>query len=93
MVLECERAREKTQEERFEETKEPPIKVKWFDCNKRDRQHMNVRSKLVAKQINTNKKQGFFAVWEKSHPYRSWRVKTCRTRRRLAHAKTRAGEA
>ena len=46
MVLENERAR----------------KVKRVDRNKRDRQHMNVRSRLVTKQINTSKEQGFFAA-------------------------------
>ena len=46
----------------FEETKKPPIKVKRVDRNKRDRQHMNVRSRLVTKQINTSKEQGFFAA-------------------------------
>ena len=49
-------------EECFEETKRPPIKVKRVDRNKRDRQHMNVRSRLVTKQINTSKEQGFFAA-------------------------------
>ena len=49
-------------EECFEETKKPPIKVKRVDRNKRDRQHMNVTSRLVTKQINTSKEQGFFAA-------------------------------
>ena len=36
-------------------------KVKWVDRNKGDRQHMDVRSRPVAKQINTSKEQGLFA--------------------------------
>ena len=42
----------------FEKTKKPPIKVKWIDHNKGDRQSVNVRSRLVAKQINTGKEDG-----------------------------------
>ena len=34
-------------EECFEKTKKPPIKVKWVDRNKGDRQYMNVSSRLV----------------------------------------------
>ena len=49
-------------EECFEKTKRPPIKVKWVDRNEGDRQHVNVRSRLVAKQINTGKEQGLFAA-------------------------------
>ena len=49
-------------EECFEKTKKPPIKVKWDDRNKGDRQHMNVRSRLVAKQIHTGREQGLFAA-------------------------------
>ena len=45
-------------EECFEKTKKPPIKVKWVDRNKGDRQHKNVRSRLVAKEINA----GLFAA-------------------------------
>ena len=45
-------------EECFEKTKKPPIKVKWDDRNKGDRQHMNVRSRLVAKQIHTGREKG-----------------------------------
>ena len=36
--------------------------MKWVDRNKGDRQHMNMRSRLVAKQINTSKEQWFFAA-------------------------------
>ena len=42
-------------EECFEKTKKPPIKVKWVDRNEGDRQNANVRSRLVAKQIDTGK--------------------------------------
>ena len=38
-----------------DKTKKPPIKVKWIDHNKGDRQNMSVWSTLVAKQINTGK--------------------------------------
>ena len=36
--------------------------MKWVDHIKGDRQHMNVRSRLVAKQSNTGKEQGLFAA-------------------------------
>ena len=49
-------------QECFGKTKKPPIKVKWVDHNKGDRQHINVRSRLVAKQISTGKQQGLFAA-------------------------------
>ena len=40
----------------------PPIKVKWVDRNKGDREHMDGRSRLVAKQINTGMAQGVSAA-------------------------------
>ena len=46
----------------FEKTKKPPIKVKWIDHNKGDRQNVNVRSRLVAKQTNIGKEDGLFAA-------------------------------
>ena len=49
-------------EECFEKTKKPPIKVKWIDHKRVDRHNMNVRSRLVANQINTGKEQGLFAA-------------------------------
>ena len=49
-------------EECFEKTERPPIRVKSVDRNEGDRQHMNVRSRQVAKQINTGKEQGLFAA-------------------------------
>ena len=49
MVQEDERVREETIEECFENTKVPPIKVKWIDHNKEDRDNVNVRTRLVAK--------------------------------------------
>ena len=58
------------EEECFEQTKKPPIKVKWFDRNKRDRQHINVRSRLVTKQINTSKEQGFFEATPRREGFR-----------------------
>ena len=45
-------------EECFEKTRKPSFKVKLVDRNKGDRQHMNVRSRLVAKHINTGNEQG-----------------------------------
>ena len=55
MVQKVERIREEThREECFERTKKPPVKVKWVDRNQGERHHMNVRSRLVAKQINTS---------------------------------------
>ena len=67
-ALEIERCRKmnvyekRSIEECFEKTKELPIKVKWVDHKQGDRQHMNVRSRLVAKQINTSKEQRLFAA-------------------------------
>ena len=49
-------------EECFEKTKKPPIKVRWVDHNKGDRQNVNVRSRLVTKQIKTVKEEGLFAA-------------------------------
>ena len=49
-------------EECFERTKKQPINVKLVDRTKGDRQHMNVRSRLVAKQINTGEEHGLFAA-------------------------------
>ena len=49
-------------EECIEKTKKPPITVKCIDHNKGDRQHMNVRPRLVAKQSDIGKKQGWFAA-------------------------------
>ena len=49
-------------EERFEKTKKPPIMVKWVGHHKGDTQHLNVRSRLAAKQINMGKKQALFAA-------------------------------
>ena len=49
-------------EECFEKTKGPPIKVRWVDHNKGERHNVNVRSRLVAKQINTDKEEGLFAA-------------------------------
>ena len=46
-------------EEVFEKTKKPPIKVKWVDHNRGDRHNVNVRSRVVAKQNNTVKEEGF----------------------------------
>ena len=62
MVQEDGRVREKTIEECFEQTEKPPIKVKCADRNKADWQHMNVRSRLAAKQISTGKERGLFAA-------------------------------
>ena len=50
----------RSMEECLEKPQKPPIKVKWVDRNKGDRQHMNVRSRLVVKQINT--RQGTRAI-------------------------------
>ena len=48
-------------EECFEKTKRPHIKVKWVDQNQGVRYNVNVRSRLVAKQIKTGKEEGLFA--------------------------------
>ena len=49
-------------EECFEKTRKSPIKMKWVDNHKGDRQNVNVRSRLVAKQINTGTEDGLLAA-------------------------------
>ena len=49
-------------EECFDKTNGPPIKMKWVDLNEGDRHNVNVRSSLVAEQINTRKAEGLFAA-------------------------------
>ena len=46
----------------FEKTQKPHFKVKWIDHNNRDSQNMNVRSRLLAKQMDTGKEQGLIAA-------------------------------
>ena len=49
-------------EECFERIKKPPIKVEWVGRINRDTQHMNMRSRPVAKQIHTRKGQALFGA-------------------------------
>ena len=49
-------------EECFDKTTRPPIKVKWVDHSRGDRHNVNVRSRLLTKQINTGKEEGLFTA-------------------------------
>ena len=44
----------------MKETGEPPISVRWIDITKGDQEHPNYRSRLVAREFNTRKRQDFF---------------------------------
>ena len=39
-----------------------PISVRWIDINKGDEDHPNYRSRLVAREINTHKREDLFAA-------------------------------
>ena len=66
-------------EERPEKTKKPPTKVK--HRNKGDRQHMNVRSRLVAKQITQARRKGC-----SQQLHNSKRCRCCSQQRSLGQA-------
>ncbi|MCP2505128.1 MAG: hypothetical protein NLN65_07530, partial [Candidatus Poseidoniaceae archaeon] len=51
-----------TIEECWEKTGKAPIKTKWIDINKGDRIHEEYRSRLVAKDFNTDKRPDLFAA-------------------------------
>ena len=46
----------------FEETGKAPITVRWIDINKGDQENPNYRSRLVAREINTYKRDDLFAA-------------------------------
>ena len=46
----------------WKQTGRPPIKVRWIDVNKGDTKEPNYRSRLVAKEINTYKRDDLFAA-------------------------------
>ena len=48
--------------EAYEKTGGGPIRVKWVDVNKRDKVHPEYRSRLVAKEIKTDKWMDLFAA-------------------------------
>ena len=51
-------------------TGKAPISVRWIDINKGDAENPNYRSKLVAREINTHKREDLFAATPTSvtHP-------------------------
>ena len=46
----------------YEKTGKPPIKTRWVDINKGDRIHPEYRSRLVAQEFNTGKREDLFAA-------------------------------
>ena len=48
--------------EAYQTTGKGPISVRWIDINKGDTQCPNYRSRLVAREINTNKRDDLFAA-------------------------------
>ena len=46
----------------YQRTGKAPISVRWIDINKGDQQHPNYRSRLVAREINTHKRDDLFAA-------------------------------
>ena len=52
----------KSQSKRHKQTGKGPISVRWIDINKGDKECPNYRSRLVAREINTSKRNDFFAA-------------------------------
>ena len=46
----------------FDETGAPPVGTKWIDINKGDDEYEEYRSRLVAKEIKTDKREDLFAA-------------------------------
>ena len=46
----------------YEMTKRAPISVRWIDINKGDKERPNYRSRVVAREINTHKREDLFAA-------------------------------
>ena len=51
-----------SKKEAHKETGKSPISVRWIDINKGDAEHPNYRSRLVAREINTSKRDDLFAA-------------------------------
>ena len=49
-------------EECYKETGKSPVGTRWVDTNKGDKVHPEYRSRLVAQEINTDKREGLFAA-------------------------------
>ena len=49
-------------DECYKETGKPPIGTRWVDTKKGDRVHPEYRSRLVAQEINTDKREDLFAA-------------------------------
>ena len=49
-------------EECYKKTSKAPITVRWIDISKGDRTTPNYRSRLVAREINTYKRDDLFAA-------------------------------
>ena len=48
--------------ESWKETGKPPVQVRWIDINQGDSEHPDYRSRLVAKEIKTDKRDDLFAA-------------------------------
>ena len=48
--------------EAYQQTDKSPLAARWIDINKGDVDHPNYRSRLVAREINTSKKDDLFAA-------------------------------
>ena len=48
--------------EAYQQTGKSPISVRWIDIYKGDSECPNYRSRLVGREINTNKRDDFFAA-------------------------------
>ena len=46
----------------YERTGKAPISIRWIDINKGDAEKPNYRSRLVAREINTHKRDDLFAA-------------------------------
>ena len=46
----------------YEITKKAPISIRWIDINKGDKERPNYRSRVVAREINTHKREDLFAA-------------------------------
>ena len=46
----------------FTATGKPPLKGRWVDCNKGDKESVDVRSRWVAKEVATYRTDAFYAA-------------------------------
>ena len=59
----------------WDKTGKAPIGVRWVDINRRDKIHPEYRSRLVAKEIRTDKREDLFAAtphWKPIHCSCQW---------------------